>query len=301
MASASANGIQIEYEMFGTPAHRPLLLIMGLGAQLIHWDDEFCQGLADRGHFVVRFDNRDIGLSSKLDHLGVPDAAAAMNARLQGEPLDPPYTLSDMAADCAGLLDAIGMKAAHVAGVSLGGMIAQTLAIEHPARVLSLTSIMSSTGNRTLPQGTPEALGALLSPLPGNREEAMARAVRIFRAIGSPGFPLDEPRVRERAARAYERAFHPPGVARQLAAALASDSRTEGLRTVTCPALVIHGKEDPLVPVEAGIDTARAIRGADLLVVAGMGHDLPKPLWPRISDEIAGVTSRAERSRAAAC
>jgi len=299
MPSATANGIQIEYETFGTAGRPALLLIMGLGAQMIHWDEELCEALVHRGHFVIRFDNRDIGLSSKLDHLGVPDAAAVLKARLEDKPVEAPYTLSDMAADCAGLLDAIGIHAAHVAGASLGGMVAQTLAIEHPARVLSLTSIMSSTGNRTLPAGTPAALGALLSPMPGNRDEAMARAVRIFRAIGSPGFPFDEPRVRDRAARAYERAFHPAGVARQLAAALASDSRTDKLRAVSCPALVIHGKDDPLVPVEAGIDTARAIPGADLLVVAGMGHDLPKPLWARISDEIAGVASRAEQSRAA--
>jgi pimeloyl-ACP methyl ester carboxylesterase len=293
MASVTANGIQIEYETFGAPGHPPLLLIMGLGGQLIHWDEEFCQRLVDRGHFVIRFDNRDIGLSSKLDHLGHPDSAAAMARRLQGEPVEAPYLVSDMAADCKGLLDALGLGAVHVVGASLGGMIAQTLAIEHPSRVLSLTSIMSSTGNSELPPATPEAVAALLSPFPNTREEAMDRAVRIFRAIGSPGFPFDEPRVRDRAARAYDRAFHPAGVARQLVAALASGARTELLRSVKCSALVIHGKDDPLVPVEAGIDTARAIPRADLLVLAGMGHDFPRALWPRIVDEIAGVTSRA--------
>jgi pimeloyl-ACP methyl ester carboxylesterase len=296
MPNISANGIQIEYETFGAPTHRPLLLIMGLGAQLIHWDDEFCQRLVERGHFVIRFDNRDIGLSSKLDHLGHPDAAAAMEKRLQGETVEAPYLVSDMAADCRGLLDALSIEAAHVVGASLGGMIAQTLAIEHPSHVLSLTSIMSSTGNSELPPATPEAVAALLSPFPENREQAMDRAVRIFRTIGSPGFPFDEPRVRDRAARAYDRAFHPAGVARQLVAALASGARTELLRSVKCPALVIHGKEDPLVPVEAGIDTARAIPGADLLVLAGMGHDFPRPLWPRIVVEIAGVTARARPS-----
>jgi pimeloyl-ACP methyl ester carboxylesterase len=296
MPSVTGNGIQIEYETFGAPGARPLILIMGLGAQMIHWDDEFCRLLVERGHFVIRFDNRDIGLSSKLDHLGPADSTVAMARRLQGEPVEAPYKLSDMAADCAGLLDALGIDAAHVVGASLGGMIAQTLAIEHPSRVLSLTSIMSSTGNSELPQATPEALAALLSPLPGSREEAMDRSVRVFRTIGSPGFPFDEARVRDRAARAYDRAFHPAGVARQFVAALASGSRTELLHAVMCPALVIHGKEDPLVPVEAGIDTARSIPGADLLVLAGMGHDLPKPLWPRIVDEIAGVTSRARAS-----
>jgi pimeloyl-ACP methyl ester carboxylesterase len=296
MANVTANGIQIEYETFGTRAERPLMLIMGLGAQMIHWDDEFCRQLVNPGHFVIRFDNRDIGLSSKLDHLGQADSTTAMARWLQGEPVEAPYTLSDMAADSAGLLDALGIHAAHVVGASLGGMIAQTLAIEHPSRVSSLTSIMSSTGNSELPQATPEALAALLSPLPGSREEAMDRAVRVFRAIGSPGFPFDELRVRDRAARAYDRAFHPAGVARQFAAALASGSRTEPLRSVKCPALVIHGKEDPLVPVEAGIDTARAIPRADLLVLAGMGHDLPKPLWPRIIDEITGLTLRARPS-----
>jgi pimeloyl-ACP methyl ester carboxylesterase len=293
MATATANGLQIEYGTFGERGHRPLLLIMGLGAQMIHWDDEFCQRLADRGHFVVRFDNRDIGLSSRLDHLGEVDAAGAVARRLQGEPVEAPYTLADMAADGIGLLDALGIEGAHVVGASLGGMVAQTMAIEHPARVLSLTSIMSTTGNRELPGATPEAVAALLSPPPRNRGEAMDRAVRIFRTIGSPGFPFDEGRVRDRAGRAYDRAFHPAGVARQLAASMAGESRTERLRSVRCPSLVIHGKNDPLVTVEGGIDTARALPGADLLVLAGMGHDLPPPLWPRIIDAIAAVTSRA--------
>ena len=293
MPRARANGIELEYELFGSEGGRPLVLIMGLGAQMILWDEEFCAALAARGHRVIRFDNRDVGLSTKIDGWRALDLAAAMAAAALGRPVAAPYTLSDMAADAAGLLDALGIAAAHVVGASLGGMIAQTLAIEHPARVRSLTSIMSTTGDRELPPARPEAAAALLEPPPRDREGAMARAVKVFRTIGSPGFPFDEARVRERAGRSYDRCFPPAGVARQMLAILAAGSRAPALRRVRVPTLVIHGTEDPLVPVAHGIETAALVPGAELLVIEGMGHDLPRAVWPRVIDAIDGVSARA--------
>jgi len=299
---ARANGIELEYELFGSEGGQPLLLIMGLGAQMILWDEEFCAALAARGYRVIRFDNRDVGLSTKVDGWRALDLAAALAAFALGRPVAAPYTLSDMAADAAGLLDALDIAAAHVVGASLGGMIAQTLAIEHPARVRSLTSIMSTTGDRELPPARPEAAAALLEPPPRDREGAMARAVKVFRTIGSPGFPFDEARVRTRAGRSYDRCFHPAGVARQMLAILASGSRADALRRLRVPTLVIHGSDDPLVPVAHGIETAALVPGAELLVIEGMGHDLPRAVWPRVIDAIGGLTARAGdgRGRAAA-
>lgn len=293
MPRARANGIELEYEVFGAASARPLVLIMGLGAQMILWDDDFCATLAARGHQVVRFDNRDVGLSSKIDGWRTLDVVAAMGGWALGRAVAAPYTLSDMAADTVGLLDALGLGAAHLVGASLGGMVAQTLAIEHPRRVLSLTSIMSTTGNPRLPRARPEAAAALLQPPPRDREGAMARAVKVFRTIGSPGFPLDEARVRARAARSFDRCSHPTGVARQMLAVLASGSRVEGLRRVTAPTLVIHGTDDPLIPVAAGVETARLVPGAELLLIEGMGHDLPRAVWPRMIEAITGLTTRA--------
>jgi len=293
MPTARANGVEIAYEIFGVPEGRPLLLIMGLAAQMILWDDDLCAALASRGHRVIRFDNRDVGLSTKCVAAGMPDVAAAMQAALLGQRLDAPYTLWDMAADAVGLLDALGIAAVHVVGASLGGMIAQAMAIAHPTRVLSLTSIMSSTGDRSLPPARPEAAAVLLLPAPTDRAGNIERAVHVFRTIGSPGFPFDEARVRELAARSFDRCFHPAGAARQLVAILASGSRKEALAAVAVPTLVIHGRDDPLIPVEAGLATARAVRGAELLVVDGMGHDLPRAVWPSIVDRISALTARA--------
>jgi len=293
MPIARTNGIEIAYETFGPPDGRPLLLIMGLAAQMILWDDEFCAALAARGHRVIRFDNRDVGLSTKLDAAGMPDAAAAMQAVLLGERIAAPYLLRDLAADGAGLLDALGIPAAHVVGASMGGMIAQTMAITYPARVLSLTSIMSTTGERSLPPARPEAVAVLFLPAPADRAGNVERAVHIFRTIGSPGFPFDEARVRDLAGRSYDRCFSPAGAARQLVAILASGSRREALAAVTIPTLVIHGRDDPLIPLEAGLDTARAVPGAELLVIDGMGHDLPRGAWPEIVERIGALTARA--------
>ncbi len=294
MPRAHTNGIELEYEVLGPPGGRPLLLIQGLGMQMIHWDAGFCAQLVERGHQVVRFDNRDVGLSTWLDDLGFPNIAGAMAAAAQGEKAETPYTLSDMAADVAGLLDAVGWKSAHVAGVSMGGMIAQTLAIEHPARVRSLTSIMSSTGAPGLPGPTAEAAMVLMTPPPPDREGAIASAVQAFKTIGSPGYPIDEAFLRERAGAAYDRGFHPLGIGRQLTAILGSGSRREALAAVKAPTLVIHGRQDPLVQLACGEDTASAIPGARLEIIDGMGHDLPPSLWSRLIDLISAHTQRTD-------
>ncbi|HJW68233.1 MAG TPA: alpha/beta hydrolase [Candidatus Binatia bacterium] len=293
MPTARSNGIEIEYEVIGPPGNRPLLLVMGLGTQMIHWDDELCAELVARGHRVIRFDNRDVGGSTKLDGDGLPNVLAAMAAASRGAAVDAPYRLSDMAADAAGLLDALEIESAHVVGASLGGMIAQTLALEHPTRVRTLTSIMSTTGHPDLPTATPDAAAVLFQPAPPDRDGNIERAVRVFRAIGSPGFPFDEGRVRERAARAYDRCFHPAGVARQMIAIVASGSRRDALRGLRMPTLVVHGADDPLIPLACGLDTAESIPGAELLIVEGMGHDLPRAVWPRLVDAVTQLTSRA--------
>jgi pimeloyl-ACP methyl ester carboxylesterase len=293
MPNARANGIDIEYEVFGKRTDRPLLLIMGLGAQMILWDEEFCAQLAARGHRVIRFDNRDVGRSTQFDQCGVPDVMAVMGRVMMRLPVEAPYTLRDMAADAVGLLDALDIDSAHVVGASMGGMIAQAVAIDHPSRTRTLTSIMSSTGNADLPPARPEAMAALLTPPPLDRAGSIERAVQVFRVIGSPGFPFDEAHIRSVGARAYDRGINPAGTVRQLVAILASGSRKEALGSVTVPTLVIHGADDPLVPVDAGIDTADAVPGAERMIIEGMGHDLPRPLWPRIIDAISGLTAQA--------
>ena len=226
---AHVGDVEIEYEVLGPADGRPLVLIMGLASQMIHWDDELCALLVAEGHRVIRLDNRDVGCSTHLSSCGMPSVPAAFAAVARGERPLAPYTLSDMATDVKGVLDALDLPAAHVVGVSMGGMIAQTLAIEHPALVKTLTSIMSTTGARDLPPAEPKAMAVLVTPVPREREANIERAVATFRTIGSPGFPFDEARVRARAARAYDRAFDPAGVARQLTAILASGSRRERL------------------------------------------------------------------------
>jgi pimeloyl-ACP methyl ester carboxylesterase len=291
-----ANGVTIAYETLGDPAEVPLVLVAGLGRQLIGWPDGFLRALVERGHFVIRFDNRDVGESSHLSDGPQPD----LRACLTGDASSAPYSLSDMAADTAGLLDALGIESAHLAGASLGGMIAQTVAIEHRERVRSLTSIMSTTGDRSLPQATPKAVEVLFQPPSWTRDEAMDRAVAGARVIGSPGFPMDEAAVRDGAGRAWDRGYDPRGIARQLAAVAASGDRTEALRPLRVSTLVIHGEEDPLIRVEAGRATAAAIEGAELVTIAGMGHDLPRGVWDRIADAIASLVGRVERERVAA-
>lgn len=286
MARTKTNGIEIEYEVIGDAAAPPLLLIMGLGGQMILWPDAFCHDLAARGFRVVRFDNRDVGKSTHCDAAGAPDLAALMTAVATGTPPAAPYTLSDMAADTVGLLEALKIQRADIVGASMGGMIAQTLAIEHPGCVRTLTSIMSTTGDPSV-QPRPEALAYLIEPMPMDRAGSIEYGVRMFRAIGSPGFPFEEERIRALAARQYDRGANPAGVLRQLTAILASGDRTEKLRSVTAPTLVIHGKDDILVPFGGGEKTAAAIPGARLEAIDGMGHDLPIALWPRLAGSIA--------------
>ena len=292
MPSVLANGLQIEYETAGSPQDPALLLIMGLGAQLTLWPEGFCELLAQRGYHVVRFDNRDVGLSTKLDGAPVPDVVAA----LSGDASSAAYTLNDMADDAAALLGALGIAAAHVVGASMGGMIAQALAIRHPDRVLSLCSIMSTTGDRTVGQPAPEAMSVLLQPPPASREEAAERRVQGHLAWGGRGFPVDEDELRRTATADYDRCWAPMGTARQLVAIMASGDRTAALGAVRVPTLVIHGTDDRLVGPDGGEATAKAVAGAELLLVEGMGHDLPEGAWPALVDAITRNASRAGRT-----
>ena len=286
---APSNGIEIAYEAFGDPADPTVLLILGVGVQMLGWDAEFCELLTGRGFHAVRFDNRDVGRSTKIEGGRPPDLMAAA----MGDASSASYTLDEMADDCAGLLDHLGVEAAHVVGASQGGMIAQTLAIRHPGRVLSLVSIMSSTGNRAVGQPHPEALTALLTRPSADREKYAESAVAAFRIIGSPGFEADEEKLRERARASFDRGYHPEGTGRQLVAILASGDRTEALRRLDVPAVVIHGMDDPLIDVSGGKATAAAIPGAELELIEGMGHDLPRVLWPRFVDLIVANADRA--------
>jgi pimeloyl-ACP methyl ester carboxylesterase len=286
--TASANGIEIVYETIGDPSDPPLLLVMGLGMQLIHWDRELCERLAARGFYVIRYDNRDSGLSTKID-APAPDVRRAM----VGLHVDAPYLLLDMANDAFGLLDHLGIQAAHVVGASMGGMIAQTMAIERPERVLSLTSIMSTTGERRVGRPKLRVWTVLLRQAPHDRQGFIDHFVRVFRMIGSRGYPLDEDRVRELAAATYDRDHDRAGTVRQLAAILSSGDRTSALRSLDVPTTVIHGRDDPLVPFRGGKATARAIPGARLIEIPGMGHDLPEQVWPTVIDAVAETAARA--------
>ena len=296
MPKLNANNIVIEYDTFGDASHRPLLMVMGLGAQMTAWDEDFCKLLADQGHFVVRYDNRDVGLTTRFHEHGAPDMEKLVMALMQGEQPDVAYTLHDMAADGMALLTELGISQAHVCGASLGGMIVQTMAIHHPERVLSLTSIMSSSGNPDLPTATPEAMEALTSERVDDPEHAMNRAVEVNKVIGSPGFPRDEERLRQKGLESFQRAYYPEGVARQMAAAVAGGDRRPGLQNISAPTLVIHGEDDPLIRVEAGIDTHKNIPGSELLRIRGMGHDLPRGAWQEMTEAITRLTERAHRS-----
>ena len=284
-----ANGIELAYQEIGDSDGEPLLLVMGLATQMIAWDEELCLMLAERGFRVVRFDNRDIGRSTKLESAGVPNRIDM----LSGRRATAPYLLSDMAADTVGLMDHLEIESAHLVGASMGGMIVQTTAIEHPDRVRSLVSIMSTTGNRWVGFPTFKAFGVLLGTPPRSRDAAIERAVKTFGVIGSPAYPFDEERLRRIAGLAYDRGHSSAGVARQLHAITASGDRTRGLRKVEVPATVIHGDSDVLVRPSGGRATAKAIPGARLKLIEGMGHDLPRELWPTYVTEIAGTAARA--------
>jgi pimeloyl-ACP methyl ester carboxylesterase len=294
MPSAKANGIDIEYDTFGDPADPAMLLIMGLATQLTAWDPRFCGMLAERGYHVIRFDNRDIGLSTAFDQVPDPDLFAILG----GDPSTAPYVLADLAADSAGLLDALGIEQAHVVGVSMGGMIAQELAIKYPERVLSLCSFMSTTGDHEVGQASQEALAVLLSPPGADRERSIERGMNVLRIIGSstPGLAATDEWRRDRVTAAYDRSFRPAGGARQLAAIAASPDRTEGLRALTMPVLVLHGDQDPLVNVSGGRATAEAVPGAELIIYPGLGHDLPDPLWPEFVEAITRNATKATKA-----
>ena len=283
MARARIGDLELEYEVSGSG--EPLVLIMGLGASGALWDDDLVAALVDRGFAVARFDHRDIGLSTRFDHLPVPSPRRALVRAMVGLRVDAPYTLSHLATDTAGLMDHLGWQRAHVVGVSMGGMVAQHLALEHPERVASLVSMSSSTGARWyLP--APRAMRALFAPRPRTREQAIEQLVKLFGVIGSPGFAFDEARWRLLAGRAVERGLSPRGFLRHFAAIMASGDRSRALRGIATPALVIHGTADPLIPVGAGRATARAIPGAWWLPIRGMGHDIPREVWPRVVDAI---------------
>ncbi len=288
MPRARANGIELEYETFGDPGAQALVLIAGLATQMISWDEAFCELLAGRGFYVIRFDNRDCGLSTQLEAAGPTDIAAAF--RGDGHPA---YELDDMAADVVGLLDSLGIPAAHLVGASMGGFIAQLVTINHPDRVLSVTSIMSGPGGPDEIPPRPEGAAILVIPPPPTREERIEFAMSIHRTLAGAGDQLPDATERAQAERAVDRSYYPAGVGRQLVAILAAGSRIERLKQVRVPALVIHGIDDVLVPVENGRLVAQAVPGARLIEIEGMGHDVPERVWQEVVDAIAGIADRA--------
>src|SRR5580765_3277312 len=287
---ARANGIELAYDTFGDAAAQPLLLIMGLGTQMIAWDEVFCERLAARGYRVIRFDNRDIGLSTKFNDAGVPDIGKMLGLAMAGQDTSAvkvPYTLADMAQDAVGLLDALGIANAHVVGASMGGAIAQEIALRHPKRVRTLVSIMATSGAPGLPPPKPDALALLMAPAPTDRAGYLERYLRMMKILRAGEFPDEEALDPARGARAYDRGLNPAGYARQLAAIIASGSRQQRLAGLRTPTLVIHGDADPLVPIECGVDVARSVPDARMLTIEGMGHALPASAWPPIIDAIA--------------
>ena len=291
----AANGLELECEVRGAAGAPPVLLIMGLGMQLTAWPDDLLTALVDQGLRPITFDNRDIGLSSKLDASGVPNLLTAGLRNMLGLPIRAPYLIADMARDASGLLDALGVDRCHVVGVSMGGMIAQQLAAMQPARVRSLTLIMTTSGARYLPGPTARARRALLSrpKRPHDVESRIDHAMGIWRMIGSPGYPVADEVLRAKVDRSVRRSYHPPGVARQLVAVVASGDRSPLLGKIVAPTLVLHGREDPLVPLACGQDLAQKISGARIEVIDGMGHDLPLPLLADFAGRIAANCARA--------
>ena len=286
-----ANGIQIAYETFGDHGGRPLLMVMGLGAPMLTWHPDLCKLLAGRGFLVIRYDNRDVGRSTHLHDAPEPDIGGALR---RGDVSSAAYTLDDMAEDGFGLLDALGLTAAHVLGASLGGMIAQTMAVRHPEQVLSLTSIMS-TPALALSNPKPEAAATLMQRPAASREASIARSCEVARIIGSPDYPPDDQWRAELAGQIWDQGLDPAGVMRQMMAIYASGDRTEAVRGIRVPTLVVHGDSDPLINVAAGRRTAELIPDAELLIIPGMGHDLPRPVWPALADAVCAVAARAER------
>ena len=290
----TVGGVELCFETFGDPSDQPLLLIMGLGAQMIAWHEDFCEQLAERGFHVIRYDNRDVGRSTKFDHVRPPKPLELLARRTR-----PAYTLADMADDGAGLLRELGHESAHVVGASMGGMIGQMLAIRHPGMVRSFVSIMSTTGARFVGQPAAVVYPFFLRPAPRTKEEYVQRAIELFKVIGSPKISRPETEMRELFEHAFERGLSPAGTQRQLAAIVASGNRTRDLRKIKAPTLVMHGTKDKMVRPSGGKATARAIPGAQLELIEGMGHDMPPALWPRLLDGIERTAARAAREPAA--
>lgn len=290
MRTVSANGIEIAYETFGSPADPPVVLVMGLGTQMLAWPDEMCGQLAAAGHFVVRFDNRDVGLSTHLHGVLAPSIVDVVTRRER-----PPYTIDDMAADTVALCDALGLDRIHLVGASMGGFIAQTVAVRHPSRIRSLTLIMTSTGSKFVGNPKPALFSRLTKRrLVTDREKAQAMALETFRIIGSRGYAFDEEYLSELAGRSYDRGLDPAGYQRQLAAIMAQPNRSSQLRRIRVPSLVIHGLHDPLVAPSGGLAAARLLANAKFVGYSGMGHDLPRPLWPEFVREITALAQRAD-------
>ena len=293
--NAEANGIRIEYETFGSPNDPALLLVSGFTSQLTSWDERLCEALAAQQRFVIRYDNRDVGLSTHFDGQSASLADVMRFRRGDGPRPEVAYTLSDMAADGIALLDALGIAKAHVVGVSMGGMIVQTMAIEHPTRVASLTSIMSHTGERDVGRSTKEANDALMSPPPGEREAYIEYSVRNAAIWSSRRYFTDELEARRtRAATDFDRMFHPEGATRQIAAIMVAPDRADALRALDVPTLVVHGRDDTLITPTGGERTAALVPGAHLLMIADMGHDLPVALWPLLVAAVAGISALGE-------
>ncbi|MGH7270118.1 MAG: alpha/beta fold hydrolase [Polyangiaceae bacterium] len=282
---ASTPKVELEYETFGRPGDPPVVLIAGFGQQLTSWDGHLCTEIAARGFHVVRFDNRDVGLSTKLESGVRPNIPAIVGGDLSTVT----YSIEDMADDVAGLIESFGVGAAHVAGMSMGGMIAQSLAIRHPSQMKSLVSIMSTPGDKSVGYAAPETMQLIAKRAPVDRAENIEHGMHVWHALRSPGFPHDEAQGRERIGRAYDRSFYPAGVARQAAAIVSQSDRTAALGQVRLPAVVIHGAVDPLIHVSGGEATARAIVGAKLVIVPGMGHDLPEGMWPIVIDALGSI------------
>ena len=294
MARAKANGIEIEYEATGSKSDPALLLIMGLGAQLTIWPDKLFDGLAAKGFHVIRYDNRDVGLSSDFGSWGVPNLPQALQQAMKGEKIAAPYRLADMAADAIGLLDALGIDKAHIVGASMGGMIAQIVAAKYPQRTRSMVSIYSTSGRRGLPQGKPEALAMLGSqPSDDSREARIAHGIKLRSVIGSPGYPTPEAELRSFVEKNVDRRWYPEGAGRQYVSVLASGDRVDLLKTIKAPTLVLHGEEDPLLPVECGRDVARLVPGAEIHTIPGWGHDFPPQLVPELVERIATFCRKA--------
>ena len=297
MPRIEANGIEIEYDVSGPEDGAPILLIMGFGTQMTGWPEEFRQMLTDAGLRVIRFDNRDVGLTQKWDGV-MPDIRAAQAALREGGKPDVPYTLDDMAADAAALLDELGIRSAHIAGASMGGMIAQLVALNHPAKARSLIAIFSTTGDPSLPRSTPEAQEALMSRPPSNkREDVIVHSLKGRRAYASTRFPFDEERLARQIGANYDRSFYPQGTLRQWAAIIASPPRTERLKQLRIPALVMHGTADTLIPCAAGRHTAECVPGAAYHEIEGWGHDIPLGVIPELRDLIVPFVARVEEMR----